>query len=97
MNGTDMLITATEGGINHWATIDKYPAETNGTRYATVTDNYDGTQYKVTAAGMTAAAKDVLKMYPNTQGAEAIRNDDIDAEAADMIFQVAALSTIVYG
>ena len=94
MNGTDMLTTAIEGGINHWARVVSY---THSPAFATVEDMEDGTIYKVTAAGMTAAARDVLRLYPNTDGARYIREDDIDAEAADMIFQVAALGCIVYG
>jgi len=92
MNGRDMLTTAAEGGINHWARVVEYTD-----RHVTVIDLEDGTRYTVTAAGMTAAANDVLRMYPKTRGAEYIREDNIDAEAADMIFQTAALGCIVYG
>jgi len=92
MNGKDMLTTAAEGGINHWAEVVEY-TDTK----VTVIDHEDGTRYTVTAGGMTAAAKDVLRLYPNTAGARYIREDDIDAEAADMIFQTAALGGIIYG
>jgi len=96
MNGTDMVITAIEGGINHWADVIEYN-DAPGKGKATVIDREDGTQYTVTAAGMTAAAQDVLRLYPDTAGARYIREDDIDAEAADMIFQTAVLGGIVYG
>ena len=92
MNGTDMLTTAVEGGINYWATSIR--ARTHS---ATVVDMDTGTSHTVTAAGMTAAAKDVLALYPQTQAAQAIREDNIDAEAADVIFQTAALGGIIYG
>ena len=92
MTGRDMLTTAVEGGIGYWSRVNEYTDT-----YAVVTDVYDGTRYKVTAAGMTQAAKDVLRLYPKTEGAQYIREDNIDALAADMIFQVAALGTVVYG
>ena len=92
MQGKDILHTAIAGGINHWAEVQQY-----SDTVATVKDMDDGTIYTVTAAGMTAAAKDVLRMYPGTNAARYIREDDIDAEAADVIFQTAALGCIVYG
>ena len=97
MNGTDLLITATEGGINHWANVIRYPVETNGACSADIEDKHDGTMYKVFASAMTAALTDIRHGYPNTQAAQAIREDNIDAEVADMAFQIAALGTVVYG
>ena len=92
MTGKELLNTAVYGGIGYWSTV----IERTPTRVV-VEDMEDGTRYTVTAAGMTAAAKDVLRLYPNTQGAQAIREDDVDAEAADMIFQTAALGGVIYG
>jgi len=94
MNGSDMLAIAVEGGINYWAHVVSYDD-----LRATVLDAEDegSKSVTVTAADMARAAKTVCAMYPNTRGAGYIRQDNIDAEAADMIFQVAAFGDIIYG
>lgn len=95
MNGTDIIITAVEGGINYWAEILAYTSA-DGRGSVTLADE-DGDVYTVTAGQATEAARKVVELYPNTQGADYIRVNDIDAEAADMIVQVACYGEIVYG
>lgn len=95
MTGTDMLITAVEGGINHWASVEEYNPE-GGKRFATISPLDDEGTYTVTAGDMSAAAKKVLTLYPNSVEAQDIRNDQIDAGAADLIFQVACFGKEVY-
>jgi hypothetical protein len=96
MNGTDMIITAAYGAISYWARVTDYCDEA-GKGKITVQDMEQGGTYTVTAGDMTKAARKVLELYPKTAGAGYIREDDIDAEAADMIFQVACFGEIVYG
>jgi hypothetical protein len=57
----------------------------------------DGTIYAITAEQALGAAFKVLRMYPDTDAARYIREDNIDAEAADVIIQVACFGEIVYG
>lgn len=95
MTGTDMLITAVEGGINYWASVEDYSPEGHK-RFATVTPFDDEGTFTVTAGDMRAAVKRVLELYPNSVAARDIRNDDIDAGAADLIFQVACFGRGIY-
>lgn len=92
MSGTEILETAISGGINHWAHVDFHSR-----RSATITDLHEKVEYTVTAGDMNRAKKKVLEMFPNIYSAQAIRNDDIDCEAADVIFQVAVHGDIIYG
>lgn len=94
MNGTDILVTAIEGGIGYWADVEAY-SPANG--LATIRDAEEGHVFKLTAGELTAAAKKVVELYPTSIGAEYIRQEDIDAEAADMIVQVACFGEVVYG
>ena len=96
MNGTDIIITAVEGGINYWAAIIEYE-NGPGKGKVTLEDMYEGGTYTVTAGQATAAAQEVMRLYPKTRGAGYIKADDIDGEAADMIVQVACFGQIVYG
>jgi hypothetical protein len=95
MTGTDMLITAVEGGINYWAAVEDYDPD-GRKRFATVTTFDEETTHTVTAGDMSAAAKKVLTLYPNSVAACDIRSDNIDAGAADLIFQVACFGKGVY-
>ena len=96
MTGTDLLITAVEGGINHWARVREYH-HTGPHRFATVTDTTDGGTYTITPGDMRAACQKVLKLYPNSVAARDIREDHVDADDADLIFQVACFGRAVYG
>lgn len=99
MNGTDILITAVEGGIGYWAKVHEYEPD-RARAFAVITDAEDPdnpTAYTITACDLTRAAKRVREQYPHTAGARAIAEDDIDGEAADMIFQVAVFGEVVYG
>lgn len=94
MNGTDILITAIEGGINHWAeTIVYEPSKCK----AVIADSEEGDMFTLYPGLLLDAASEVLRLYPNTNGARYIREDDIDAEAADMIVQVACFGEVIYG
>lgn len=103
MKGTDILDVAAYGAITYWATIrENVQIGSNG--YMRLRDDEDGTTYTIRAADAMAAAHKVVDKYPNTRGAgyirTAIKDNDpgmIDAEAADMIVQVACFGEIVYG
>lgn len=96
MTGTDILITAIEGGINYWAEVTDYSPD--GDRPFAVIREIEGRdEYRLTPTAMTAAANKVVTLYPNTRAAGYIRTDNIDAEAADMIAQVACFGELVYG
>lgn len=95
MNGTDIIITAVEGGINYWADVTEYRNEP-GMGKVTLIDP-DGDTHTVTATQASDAAREVIRLYPKTRGAGYILADDIDAEAADMIVQVACYGKVVYG
>lgn len=94
--GRNLLITAVEGGINYWATTSGYRPDA-GT--VTVHDEYDGETYTVTAEDMIDAARYAILHYPKTRAAEQLRHDaaGADAEAADVVMQVATLGRITYG
>ena len=94
ITGPDILITAVEGGIGYWATIDQYAPDT-GT--AILRDRHAGTSYRLSAGMLLQAARTVLTQYPDIRAAGYIRRGDIDAEAADVIVQVATLGEITYG
>lgn len=96
MTGTELLATAVEGGISHWAHVREYH-HTGPRRFATVTDYTEGGTYNITAEDMVAACKRALKLYPDSVAAQAIRADDVDADAADLVFQVACFGRAVYG
>lgn len=103
MNGIDILDVAAYGSIDYWATI-RENVQINGSGYMRLRDDEDGTTYTIKAADALKAARKVLDLYPNTRGAGYIRtalteNDPgmIDAEAADMIVQVACFGDIIYG
>lgn len=96
MNGTDIIITAVEGGINYWADVTEYRNEP-GKGKVTLVDVEEGSTYTVTATQASDAAQEVVRLYPNTRGAGYILADNIDAEAADMIVQVACFGEVVYG
>lgn len=94
MTGSDIIITAVEGGINHWASVLQYSH--TGRVVATIRDE-DGQDFKLTAQKLTDASRTLLKLYPDSVTAQDIRQDDIDADAADAIVQVACYGKIVYG
>lgn len=94
VTGADILVTAVEGGIGYWATVDTY-APSIGT--AILRDRYENTIHRLTAGWLLTAAGKVLQQYPNTRAAGYIRQGDIDAEAADVIVQVAVHGEILYG
>ena len=58
MNGTDILITAVEGGIGYWAKVHEYEPD-RARAFAVITDAEDPdnpTAYTITATGQNSAA-----------------------------------------
>lgn len=106
MRGRDILETALYGGITYWATPEGTQRDAEGlpTQTTLTSDEGDFEPLTVRCGDLVPAARAVLAAYPKTQGAGYIRqalaeNDPgmIDAEAADMIVQVAVFGEIIYG
>ncbi len=100
MRGNDILDTALYGGFTYWAAC----AVRTATTFTLVNVGDDDGEITVKVGALVPAAREVVRKYPHTQGAayirQALAEDDpgmIDAEAADMIVQVAAFGEIVYG
>ena len=112
MNRNDLLfnivITACEGGVNHWAAVKNYKwNDADLTASATLLDTEDAfKKYDLTYKTIRSGIKTICK--PGFQLREDIlknilianRNNDagdIDAEAADCIVQAGIFGEIVYG
>lgn len=100
MNGKDIIGIANYGGIGYWGEA----SITGNTVTVTSTEPGDFDPITFPLGNVAKAAAQVVAMYPKTSGAsciaKAIRENDlgyIDAEAADMIVQVAAFGEVVYG
>jgi hypothetical protein len=93
---TDTISTAWEEipvAVAYWGTADRVDSAT-----VVVTPYDDPENAQAIVLGMLdVAIRRVLDMYPETAAAQYIRRQDIDAEAADVIAQVAAFGEIVYG
>ncbi len=112
MNGTDILTAAVEGGIGYWSeVVDAKRDKDLGWKRVTLAPSLDlivneevGDEWPadrkvvVTAGDCTAAAKRIVKeKLANDRIIGYITGDDIDADAADCIVQVAVFGEIVYG
>lgn len=102
----DVLITAVEGGINYWASVDDYEPY-KGT--VTIIEEEEGAPFKVTmdtvAKGIGIARKErigsmigleYVKQFwlaDETNG----EDGDYDADIADQIIQLAIFGKVVYG
>ena len=101
MNGRDILTTAVEGGIGYWATVTASKrAEDLSWLEVTLEPAGDPDEFKpvtVKCGSLPEALRSFAKAHPKTRTAEYVKNDDIDAEAADVAVQVAAFGEVVYG
>jgi hypothetical protein len=105
LQGADILVTAIEGGIGYWARTDAY-APDSGT--ATITDTHTGESFALSADALLQAADALLqaaraRLLPPPPDdeildavARSIARADIDAEAADVIVQVAVFGLVIY-
>lgn len=107
----ECIVTAAEGGINYWASeieydkatpmtlghsnMDAWMANLNGLKFV---DAEEGKAYNVSAEDVRKAADRIINEHlVRGDLAAGIVNDDIDADAADCIIQVAAFGKLVYG
>ena len=102
MTSAEILTTAVEGDLDLWGTVTAIQRDLHGNVLEVEIHPamYDDETFEAVTVGMEdipAATEAVLKRYPNTRGAGYIRDNNIDAEAADMILQVACFDEIVYG
>lgn len=106
----DILCTALEGGINYWAVKaipepeykDEIPsvAFSKGSNLKIVSD--EGDVYTMTQEGFKNSIERYAKEYdssilPITPDGVHLDTCNIDAEAADIIIQLAIFNEIVYG
>lgn len=104
----NIIVTAVEGGISYWATIEDYQWEQDADHNMTmamtrIRDDDTGQTYHVTL-DVVELGLERCKEHSDAQMLKAIvgieaTNDasNIDAEAADVIIQLATLGTIKYG
>jgi len=104
----DILTTAVEGGIGYWATITDYDRGPDGTWWrVTLAPTGEPDEFEATtvyARDLGTAADVLLEKYPRCASATALRAAKkerdmgyLDAEAADMLVQIAAFGEVVYG
>lgn len=107
------IVTAAEGGINYWASDVKYIKANNAPRVEDDIEGFiacinglefkdaeagEGKIYKVSAEDVRKAADRIIHEHLiRGDLAAGIVNDDIDADAADCIIQVAAFGKLIYG
>lgn len=100
----DILDTAAEGGVNHWAYVTRTPDRNDGTgsgarlHLTPVHDDDDFTPRTICALDVLEAMREVLERFPaGTHAVHAINAQDVDAEAADVIVQFAMFGRVVFG
>ena len=105
----DILATAIEGGINHWADVDATDTDVFGRQYtsARILDREDGSEFgtmhivdlDTIAHGLTELV--ASDEYPFTELRKANRTSggegDYDAADADAIVQFGLYEHIIYG
>lgn len=104
---TEMIDAIIEGSLFGSWNFDRKQMQTPGyNRYWLVTDLEDAAikDKAVTESRISGSIEKVLKEYGSTRAAEYLRNalrdndaGHIDAEAADVVWQVACLGDIIYG
>lgn len=108
----DVIVSAVEGGINYWAHVKNYVAEFKDMGYTrnyasvTVIEDETGKEFHITmdkidetVAQFNHPVKDLHDDCRKIVVAANILSDaaDIDADAADWIFQVACFGKVIYG
>lgn len=110
MRGRDLLETALCGGISYWANVQDVVRDGDDMPVAVAFiggGDAEASEHglcRVRCGQMLPAAREVVRRYPDSRGAgyirDAMRLDNpglVDAEAADMILQVAAFGEVIYG
>ncbi len=101
----DTLVSALEGGVNYWATVDVGPHEPNWANYftakLTVTEASDerngainGKTYQLSIDKLRSGLTTMANKYPHHFRDVMMENDD--ATTGDVLVQCALFGTIVY-